>query len=57
MDLNEFAGLCKSMKFMSQDAAIEEVNDWAYENFDAPILDVSYEENCVYLTTEILEKL
>ena len=42
---------------MSQDAAIEEVNDWAYENFDAPILDVSYEENCVYLTTEILEKL
>ena len=57
MDLNEFAGLCKSMKFMSQDAAIEEVNDWAYENFDAPILDVSYEENCIYLTTEILEKL
>ena len=57
MDLNEFAGLCKSMKFMSQDAAIEEVNDWAYENFDAPILDVSYEENCVYLTTDILEKL
>ncbi len=57
MDLNEFSGLCKSMKFMSQDAAIEEVNDWAYEIFDAPILDVSYEENCVYLTTEILEKL
>ncbi|MGN1281411.1 MAG: hypothetical protein ACI4UM_05860 [Succinivibrio sp.] len=57
IDLDEFNGLCLSLKFMSKDAAIEEVNDWAYENFDEPIFDVAYDENCVYITTSILDEL
>ena len=57
IDLNEFTGICMSLKFMSRDAAIEEINDWAYENFDDPLFDVAPEENCVYITTDILDKL
>ena len=57
IDLNEFTGICTSLKFMSRDAAIEEINDWAYENFDDPLFDVAPEENCVYITTDILDKL
>lgn len=55
--LNEFTGICMSLKFMSRDAAIEEINDWSYENFDDPLFDVAPEENCVYITTDILDKL
>lgn len=57
IDLNEFTGICMSLKFMSRDAAIEEINDWAYENFEDPLFDVAPEENCVYITTDILDKL
>lgn len=57
IDLNEFTGICMSLKFMSRDAAIEEINDWAYDNFDDPLFDVAPEENCVYITTDILDKL
>lgn len=57
IDLDEFNGLCMSLKFMSKDAAIEEINDWAYENFDEPILDVAYDENCIYITLSILDEL
>lgn len=57
IDLNEFAGICMSLKFMSKDAAIEEVNDWAYDNFDDPLFDVAPEENCIYINTDILEKI
>lgn len=57
IDLNEFTGICTSLKFMSRDAAIEEINDWAYENFDDSLFDVAPEENCVYITTDILDKL
>ena len=42
---------------MSKDAAIEELNDWSYENFDDPLFDVAPEENCVYITEDILDKL
>lgn len=57
IDLNEFNGICLSLKFMSKDAAIEELNDWSYENFDDPLFDVAPEENCVYITEDILDKL
>ena len=57
IDINEFTGICISLKFMSRDAAIEEINDWAYENFDDPLFDVATEENCIYITTDILDKL
>ena len=57
IDLNEFTGICTSLKFMSRDAAIEEINDWAYENFEDPLFDVAPEENSVYITTDILDKL
>ncbi|NLK84747.1 MAG: hypothetical protein GX278_02130 [Aeromonadales bacterium] len=57
IDLNEFAGLCLSLKFMSQDAAVEEVNDWSYENFDDPIFDVAPKEKCVYITTDIISEI
>ena len=57
IDLNEFTGICMSLKFMSRDAAIEEINDWSYENFEDPLFDVAPEENCVYITTDILDKL
>ncbi len=57
IDLNEFAGICMSLKFMSKDAAIEEINDWAYDNFDDPLFDVAPEENCIYINTDILEKI
>lgn len=57
MDLNEFSGLCISLKFMSCDAAIEELNDLCYEEFDEPLFDKAPEENSVYITLDILSKL
>ncbi|SFS33966.1 TerB-C domain-containing protein [Succinivibrio dextrinosolvens] len=54
IDINEFKGLCMSLKFMSSDAAIEEINDWSYENFDEPLLDYAPEENCIYISTDLL---
>ncbi len=54
IDLNEFKGLCLSLKFMSSDAAIEEINDWSYEVFDEPLLDYAPEENCIYISTDLL---
>ena len=52
--LLEFKGLCLSLKFMSSDAAIEEINDWSYENFDEPLLDYAPEENCIYISTDLV---
>lgn len=57
MDLNEFSGLCLSLKFMSSDAAIEEINDFCYEQFDEPLFELAPEENTVYITVDILSKL
>jgi hypothetical protein len=54
IDINEFKGLCLSLKFMSSDAAIEEINDWSYENFDEPLLDYAPEENCIYISTDLI---
>lgn len=54
IDINEFKGLCMSLKFMSSDAAIEEINDWSYENFDEPLLDYAPEENCIYISTDLI---
>ena len=54
IDINEFKGLCMSLKFMSSDAAIEEINDWSYEVFDEPLLDYAPEENCIYISTDLL---
>lgn len=57
MDLGEFNGLCLSAKYMSKDVAIEEINDYCYEQFDEPLLDVDYEENTVYITIDILNQI
>ncbi len=57
MDLDEFNGLCLSMRFMSRDVAIEEINDWCYETFDDPLFDVAPEENSIYIILETLEKI
>ncbi|MGN0902796.1 MAG: hypothetical protein ACI4M9_05870, partial [Succinivibrio sp.] len=57
IDLDEFKGMCLSLKYMSADAAIEEINEFGYENFDDLILDVAYEENTVYLTEDILNQI
>ena len=57
MDLNEFQGLCLSLKFMSMNVAVEEVNDWSYENFDEPLFDLAPEENQVYITTSLLSEI
>lgn len=57
MDLDEFNGLCLSAKYMSKDVAIEEINDYCYEEFDEPLLDVDYEGNTVYITLDILNQM
>ncbi len=57
MDLNEFQGLCLSLKFMSMNVAVEEVNDWSYENFDEPLFDLAPEENQVYITVSLLSEI
>lgn len=57
MDLYEFNGLCLSAKYMSKDVAIEEINDYCYEEFDEPLLDVDYEGNTVYITLDILNQM
>ena len=57
MDLDEFNGLCLSAKYMSKDVAIEEINDFCYEEFDEPLLDVDYEGNTVYITLDILNQM
>ena len=57
MDLNEFQGLCLSLKFMSMDVAVEEVNDFCYDTFDEPLFDLAPEENQVYITTSLLMQI
>ncbi len=57
MDENEFQGLCLSLGFMSKDAAIEELNDRCFEEFDEPLLEASPEEGLIYITTDLLPKL
>lgn len=57
MDLNEFQGLCLSLKFMSMGVAVEEVNDWSYENFDEPLFDLAPEENQIYITVSLLSDI
>ncbi len=56
MDENEFQGLCLSLGFMSKDAAIEELNDRCFEEFNEPLLEASPEEGLIYITTDLLPK-
>lgn len=46
-----------SLKYMSMDVAVEEINDWSYETFDEPVLDVAYDENVIYITTDLIDKI
>lgn len=57
IDINEFKGMCMSLKYMSMDVAVEEINDWSYETFDEPVLDVAYDENVIYITTDLIDKI
>lgn len=54
IDRREFDGLCMSLGFMSGDAAIEEINDKAYEECGEPLFESAPEENAVYVTCDLL---
>lgn len=45
--------LCSKLKLML-DGAIETINEWAYENVDAPVLD---DDGAIYVDFEIVEEL
>ncbi|MCR5537169.1 MAG: hypothetical protein K6F05_07140 [Succinivibrio sp.] len=57
LDLGEFTGLCLSLKFMSADAAVEEINDLCYEQFDEALFELAPEERSIYISTDLLHKL
>ena len=57
MDIKEFEGLCLSSGFMSLDAAVEIANEYGYDNFDEPLFDLAPEENCVYITEDLLTRI
>jgi uncharacterized tellurite resistance protein B-like protein len=50
---NEVYELCQKSKLMV-DGAIETINDWAYEQVDAPVLD---DDDDIYVDLEIVEEL
>lgn len=50
---NEVYELCQKSKLMV-DGAIETINDWAYEQVDAPVLD---DDGDIYVDLEIVEEL
>lgn len=52
-DYAEFTELCKPFNIMP-DAAIEMINDWAYDKVDAPVLDA---EEMIYVDFDIVEEL
>lgn len=57
MDLREFEGLCLSAHFMSSSLAVEMLNDFAFEHFDEPFLELAPEENSVYISTHLIEEI
>ena len=57
MDIKEFEGLCLSSGFMSLDAAVEIANEYGYDNFDEPLFELAPEENCVYITEDLLTRI
>ncbi len=57
MDLEEFDGLCRSLRFMSGDAAIEELNDFCCDHCDEPLFEAAPEEGCVYITVDLAHRL
>lgn len=57
IDAREFKGLCLSARFMSDSVAIEMLNDFALEHFDEMLLENAPEENCVYVSLDILQQL
>ena len=57
MDIKEFEGLCLSSGFMSLDAAVEIANEFGYDNFDEPLFELAPEENCVYITEDLLTRI
>lgn len=57
MDLREFNGLCVSYRYMSANAAIEEINDVCLEEFDDLLFEADPEQGVIYITKEILEDL
>ena len=50
---NEVFGRCKELNLMV-DGAIEVINDWAFENVNAPVLD---DEGDIYVDFQIVEEL
>ncbi|MBO8416116.1 MAG: hypothetical protein IAB19_07050, partial [Proteobacteria bacterium] len=57
MDMQEFEGLCLSAHFMSSSLAVEMLNDFAFEHFDEPFLELAPEENSVYISTHLIEEI
>lgn len=57
MSLDEFSGLCMRYRFMSADAAVEEINEISFENYDEGVFEAVPEEGVIYITLDILEKM
>ena len=51
--LEEVEKLCREQRLMTE-GAVEAINDWAYENLDAPLID---DGNIVYIDLEIVEEI
>lgn len=57
IDSKEFEGLCRSHGFMSGDAAIEEINDWCFDNLDQGVFEAAPEDGCVYISNDVLSEI
>lgn len=57
MDLREFHGLCVSHRYMSANAAIEEINDVCLAEYDELLFEPDNEQGILYITQDILERL
>lgn len=57
MDIREFNGLCVSHRYMSADAAIEEINETCFDAYEDLLFDADHESGLVYITMDVLEKL
>lgn len=59
MVFSEFNGICVSHGLLSGNYAIEEINNYTYDEYDAPVLELEGEGNdaIVYIDTEIIAQM
>ena len=59
MVFSEFNGICVSHGLLSGNYAIEEINNYTYDEYDVPVLELEGEGNdaIVYIDTELIAQM